>query len=365
LFVYVPSLSGVASGSYSAVVSCDQQVAAIANVSDTDSGASYGGITTPAATWYAPATYDNYYGYYSNIVVQNTTASPINVTVDFFAAGGASPVDTQSATSVPAFASVSFEQQGRTNLANNVVYSARISATGNVAPVVNFYGSGSGAQQFYSYNPFASGVTQMYAPVLFNNYYGFNTSLSVQNIGASSTTITVSYGTGQTQNATLSPNQSVEFYTPSVPGMPSGPAGITGATITSSGQPIVVLVNESSSSNNAASYSGFSNGSTTVRAPSLFRRFFGYNSSITCQNIGGAAATMTLTYAGIGTPRTSPSIAPGGTYEFYQGNDALLSNGFSGAGTITSAQPIVCVVNQSQNENPAVQDLLFAYTGLQ
>jgi hypothetical protein len=363
LEVFVPNLSGLAAGSYAGVVSCDQQAAAIVNYSDADSGASYSGVTSSGTTWFAPALYDNYFSFYSNIVVQNTSASPVNITVEIFAAGSTSPVDTMSASNVPAFASANFEQENRAALTDNVVYSAKITGTGAIAPIVNIYGRGGVGQQIYSYNPFTSGATTMFAPVLFNNYYGFNTSLSVQNIGSAPTNITVTYGTGQVQSTTLNPNQSIEYYTPLVPGMPSGPTGITGATITSSGQPIVALVNESSSTNNAASYSAFASGSTTVRLPSLFRRYFLYNSSVTCQNIGGAAATMTLQYA-VGGSSTSPSIGPGGTHEFYQGNDPALADGTKTAGTVTSAQPIVCVGNQSQDENPTAQDLLFAYNGL-
>ncbi len=359
--IYVPNLS-VTSGTYSAVVSCDQQVAAMVNYSDSDSGASHSGVSSPAQTWYAPATYDNYWGYYSSITVQNATSAAINITVEFFAAGSNTPVDTMTATNVPGYASVSFEQEGRSNLNPNVVYSAKITGTGNIVPIVNIYGSGTTAQQLYSYNPFASGATTLYVPALYNNYWGWNSALSIQNIGTASTTVTVNYGTGQSQSATLSPNQSVEFYTP-LSGVPNG--ALTGATITSTaGQPIVALVNISNNKNNAASYSGFTQGSTTVYAPSLFRRFYQYNSAVTCQNVGSSPTNITLTYSGIVTQRHANNVAVGGIAEFYQGNDSLLTDGWRGSGTITAGQPIACVINQSQDESPLSQDQLFSYNGL-
>jgi hypothetical protein len=370
LYVYTPVLSGLSTGTYSGVVSCDQPVAAIVNFSDTNSGASHAGVTTPGTTWYAPGIYDNYYNYYATIIAQNATSSPVDITVEIYSSAQASPVHTITQSAVPANASASFEMEGLAQLSDNVVYSAKIIGTGNIAPIVTIYGEGPASEQMYSYNPFTGGSTTVYTPVIMNNFYGYNTSLSVQNIGSASTDITVTYGTGQVQNATLSPNQSIEFYTP-VSGIGTGdPLGLTGATIVSTGQPIVALVNESNSLNRAASYSGFAAGSTSVYVPSLFRRYYQYNSSITCQNVGSAAATMTLTYAAPaeGSPATgtttSPSVNPGQTTLFYQPIDPNITDFFSAAGTITSAQPIVCVVNEDQNENPGVFDLLYAYNGI-
>jgi hypothetical protein len=371
LYVYTPLLSGLATGTYSGVVSCDQPVAAIVNFSDTNSGASHAGVTTPGLTWFAPAVYDNYYNYYATIIAQNATSAPVDITVEIYSAAQVAPIHTITQPAVPANASASFEMEGLTQLGDNVVYSAKVIGTGNIAPIVTIYGRAGASEQLYSYNPFTGGSTTVYTPVIMNNFYGYNTSLSVQNIGAASTAITVTYGTGQQQTANLSPNQSIEFYTPAVPGMGTGdPAGLTGATIVSSGQNIVALVNESNSVNRAASYSGFAAGSTSVFTPSLFRRYYEYNSSITCQNVGSAAATMTLTYAppAEGSPATgtttSPSVNPGQTTLFYQPIDTNITDFFSAAGTITSAQPIVCVVNEDQNENPGVFDLLYAYNGI-
>jgi hypothetical protein len=105
LYVYVPDVSGLATGSYSAVVSCDRKVAAVSNFSDPNSGASYSGVAEPGMEWFAPGIYDNYYSYYSNIVVQNASAGPVDITVEIFEPGNTTPVKTQTATAVPANAS--------------------------------------------------------------------------------------------------------------------------------------------------------------------------------------------------------------------------------------------------------------------
>jgi len=367
LFVYTPSLGSLGAGTYSGVVSCDQPVAAVVNFSDADSGASHSGVTTPGTTWYAPGIYDNYFSYYSNIIVQNATAGTVNITVEIFEPGNAVAVKTQTANNVPANASASFEQEAAAELADNVAYSAKITATGNVAPIVNIYGEGGGVDnQLYSYNAFSSGSTTAYAPVIMNAFFGYNTALAVQNIGGSSTAVTVTYGTGQVQTMNVAAGSAASLYTPAS-GVPAG--SLTGAKVESSGQPIVVLVNESNAFNRAASYSGFASGSDEVRAPIVLKRYFDYNSSVTCQNVGGSATTMTLLYAGNGTPTVSPSIAAGATHLFYQPSDTQISDGFIGSATITSsgAVPIVCVVNQDFNEPPldtTIQDQLYAYNGI-
>ncbi len=366
LFVYTPDIGALASGAYSGVVSCDQPVAAVVNFSDSNSGASHNGVAADelATTWYAPGIYDNFFSYYSDIVVQNATSGPINITVEIYAEGNPVAVKTTTINAVAANASVSFEQEGAAELGQDIAYSAKIIGTGNIAPIVNIYGRAGADNQLYSYNPFAAGSTTAYAPVIMNAFFGYNTSLTVQNIGGSTTPITVTYGTGQVQNFNVASNSAVQIYTPST-AVPSG--SLTGVTVVSGGQPIVLLVNESNAYNRAASYSGFAAGGTQVRTPIVMKDYFDYNSSVTCQNVGGSATTMTMAYSGVGPTTVSGSINPGGTFLFYQPSESQLAVGYIGSGTITASQPIVCVANQDQNDPPqntSVQDQLFAYNGI-
>lgn len=365
LYVFTPSVSGLPNGEYSGVVSCDQQVAAVVNWSDPNSGASFEGVDSAdtATTLYAPGIYDNYYNYYSNIYVQNSSSSPINVTVQIFAPGSSSPVATQTFNNLAANASRLFEQEGLAQLNQNVAYSAKIVATGNVAAIVNIYGRAVADNQLYSYNAFKAGSTKAYAPVLMSNYFGYNTSLNIQNLGASSTPYTVTYGTGVVRTGTIAANSSVSLYTPNN-GVPAGT--LTSATIQSGGQPIVVLVNESNVYNRAASYTGFSTGNTKSRAPIVMKAYFNFNTSVTCQNLGASATTMTIDYANTPGTTSSPSIQPGKTHLFYQPSDSNMLNGITSA-TITSGQPIACIVNEDTNTPPlstTVIDNLYAYEGI-
>ncbi|MDP1547604.1 MAG: hypothetical protein Q8L87_16470 [Anaerolineales bacterium] len=363
-FTYVPSIGALASGQYSGVVSCDQQVSAVVNTGSADSGGSYGAVSNTGTTWYAPNAYSNYYNYNTNFVVQNATSSTVDVTVEIINTSGL-VVATQSATGVPAFAYVNFEQAGLAGLSANTSYSAKITGTGALAVESNIYGQGAAVNQLYSYSPFTSGSLIAYTPVIMNNYYGNITALTVQNLGAAIANVTVTYGTGLVQTQDIAPASAYVFYTPSS-GLPTGNSlGLTSATITSN-QNIVALVNEQNSYGRAASYTGFASGSTTVSLPIVMKRYFNYNTSVTCQNVGAAATNMTILYSNAATV-TQTSIPANGTAIFYQPNETGLPDGFNGSATITSSsQPIVCVTNEDQNEGilgTTVHDQLFSYEG--
>ncbi len=361
LYVYVPDLT-LDSGSYSGVVSCSEPVAAVANFSDADSGAAHAGVAAPGTTWYAPGIYNDYYDFYSNVYVQNATGSAVDVTVEIYEAGNATPVATQTATDVPAYASATFEQEGLAGLDAGETYSAKITATGNVAPIVNIYGLDTVDNQLYSYNPFTAGSFTAYVPLVMNNYYGYNTSVNIQNIGTGEAAVTVTYTDGTVDNYSIGSNAAVSLYTPNI--LPAGDV-LYGATITSD-EPIVVLVNESTGYNRAASYTAFAGGSTEVRAPIVMNNYYAFNTSVTCQNIGADDTDMTITYSDSAATSTGTDIAVGDTHLFYQPADGL-ADGYIGSAVITASENIVCVANEDMNMAPeatTIMDQLYSYEGI-
>jgi hypothetical protein len=366
-FTYVPNIVGLANGQYSGVVSCDQPVGAVVNSSSALSGGSYVGVdgSKVGTTWYAPNAFNNYYGYYSNFVVQNATSASVSVNVQIVNSAGV-VVATQTNAAVPAYASANFEQTGLAGLAANQAYSAKITASGNVVVEANIFGSGATAVQLYMYSPFVSGSTVAYAPVIMKGYYGNNTAMTVQNLASTSTVVTVTYGTGLVRTSTVNGNASWVLYTPGEAGLASNL--LTSAKIESSGAPIVALVNESNNYQRAASYTAFATGTSTVRAPIVLKRYYNYNTSITCQNIGGSNTNITVLYSNAASNTTS-NVVPNGTALFYQPGVAALPDGFNGSATITASggMPIVCVINEDMNEGSqgtALMDMQYAYEGL-
>lgn len=377
LYVYVPSDTTVADGAYAGVVSCDQEVAAVANFGDADSGASYSGVSGEdvAMELYAPGIYDNYYGFASDIVAQNATDGAIDITLEIFEPGNTTAVYANTQSAVPAYAFVSWEQEGLTELADDQFYSAKVTGTGNVAAIVNIYGitGTSNDGTLFSYNAFSAGSLTAYAPVVMNAYYGYITALVIQNMGSADASVTVTYsdaGTASDWTGTIAPGAASSLYSadPSF-NIPAGE--LLGATITSD-QPVAVIVNEQTTYNRAGTYSGFPSGATGARAPVVMNAYYSWNSSITCQNIGTGDASMTIAYAGAGAPagtfapQQGTAITAGAVGLFYQPDDITAAD-WVGSATIASDQPVVCVVNQDQNMAPQStqsMDQLYAYNGI-
>jgi len=358
-FVYVGNLS-IPSDAYSAVVSCDVNVAAVANFSGSGgaSAASYGGVASAntAMAISLPGVYKSYHGYTSNVVVQNVGSSAADITLKIYAPGNPTPVAQATQSSVAPNAAAHFDQGTMMGLSDGL-YSAKVESTQPVAAIVNIWNS---AGQQYSYTGVVSGSTVVYAPVLMNNYHGFNTALTVQNLSGATTVVTVTYSSGKVSTANIAANSSQLFYTPNE-GLPNWWLG--SARIESGSGQIVALVTESDANNRAASYLGFAAGGTTANAPIVLKEYHGYSSSITCQNIGAAATDITVTYSN-GVSETRSGVPVNGTALFYQPNNTSLPSGFNGSAVATALQDIVCVVNENQVTNPTKLDFLLTYEAI-
>lgn len=365
--IFTPSLT-VSAGAYSAVVSCDKEVAAVVNFSDPNSGASHNGIAAPAGTWFAPNIYDNYYGYYTNVYAQNATSAALDITLEIYKAGQVAPVYSNTKSAVPAYSSVVWEQEGLTELDNNASYSAKIYSTGNIASVVNVYDAASKGIQLYSYNPFTAGADVVYVPMLYNNYYGFNTELKIQNVDTADAIVHIEYSNGTTKDVTIAPNSGVAYYTPGV--LPVSWSSPYSAVVTSTNsKKIVVVVNQSNAVGAASTYNGLDAGSETVFTPVLYNKYYTFNTEVTCQNVGGASTDITITYNNTGLPtaptNTVTGVAAGKTAKFYTPSHVTV-NTYKGSGVITStgSVPIACVVNEGSSDTSHLWDSQYTYNGV-
>jgi hypothetical protein len=369
--IYTPTVTGFPSGTFAGVVSCDQPVATVVNFSDPNKGDTYVGTTNPANTMYVPTTYKDYYDYFTTFRIQNASTSPQNVTVQYFAPGATSPTASSQVNLGPS-GSATVDQSAVTQLLPNVSYSAKVIGSNPLAVTVSIYGQAGTpvASQLYAFSSFASGATTVYAPSIMRNYYGYNTATTIQNIGASAANVRLTYSNGTVRtNATLLPNSSwvvLDFNESTLA------ANVLYASKIESlnSQPLIVTVNESTpSTNRASTYEGLSVGGKTLVAPIVYKRFYKYNSSLTCQNVGTAATNVRISYSGtaISNKTVLTNLGPGKSGLIYQPAEPGLANGYSGSATITADQNIVCVTNQDQNEAPEStlsKDLLFAYDAI-
>jgi subtilase family protein/lamin tail-like protein len=133
--------------------------------------------------------------------------------------------------------------------------------------------------------------------------------------------------------------------------------------VRSFGTTIVSVVNEHQGLGaraEAMSYVGFAEGATTVWAPNVVRRFFGYHTPIIMQNLGTATASVTARFVpfdGGAATVASRTIQPGQSQFIEPNIEPGLVDGRQYAVTLTSTQPIAVVVN-TQNDGPSVQNPL-------
>ncbi len=138
-------------------------------------------------------------------------------------------------------------------------------------------------------------------------------------------------------------------------------------------QPIIVTVNESRVGTKlATTYEGFTAGARKLVAPIVMKNYYGYNSSITCQNIGNGPATISVSFKGtagntsVNVPLTQKVANLGINLSavIAQHLESSLPANFIGSATIESTQDIICVVNQSDQNQETTKDLLYAYNAL-
>jgi hypothetical protein len=227
-----------------------------------------------------------------------------------------------------------------------------------------------------------------------NNYFGFVSSINVQNNGTGAVNVNVTFSDGKVvSNPSVGAGQTWSTFLPDVAGLSSGnTGGALAATVDivspAAGASVVVLVNTSNLTDaSLASYNGVNSGATTVYAPASNAKAFGANfdffTSVTCQNLGTAATDLTYAFNGVNTlngnspvatsvqmsavPGAPATLAPGAAYVLLLNQPIDASNsllGFNGATTVTASSNVACVINQNRGKplpSALGQDNLGAY----
>ena len=137
------------------------------------------------------------------------------------------------------------------------------------------------------------------------------------------------------------------------------PAGFNGSLVVSSDQPVAAIANVLTTDYlGGASYSSFSSGAVTVTLPNINKNNYGLDTWFNVQNIGSSDATVNVSYAP-GSCTAQVTVKPNSSKTVDQSVDACLPNGFVGAATLTSNQPIVATAMQIQRTGKMV----IAYRG--
>ena len=359
----------------STVIAASQDVAVVVENQDGVSHShAYNGIAASdplnpdwgqvGTTLYAPVIMNDYYGWDSFVSLLNAGSATADGNIKYYGPDGTT-VYTDPFLLSP-------NERLRTTYwggEQNTLYSARIVSDQPLAAVV--FQQNVDYTVYLAYNCLSAGASPVYAPLIMNNYYGWDTSINVQNTSSYVASVTIEYyeqdGTlvASYDNRSIPPYASRSYYSPSEEGLPDDFIGT--ARITSN-QPVAVIVNQSSphggSQTRGMSYNGTSTGSTYVALPDVLNYYGSENekwvSSVNVQNLSTIYPTdVTLRYQGsYVTERINPRGFVSFYVPYYWGMDSL-----RGPATVSSdSQPVAVVVNHSSITYPTV-DLARSYNG--
>jgi hypothetical protein len=260
---------------FSAVVTSDQQVAVTVIEENTDVMFAYSGFIATSVYPVLPLINANNSGYITGINVQNAGSTDTDVTITYTpSSDGALCTETQtvlagqSATfALYAFAGVSLPGM-TTDCAAGEKFIGSAKVTGNTATedltaVVNQLKPGVNGEAYGAFNADAA-TGSVVLPLIMNANSGYWTSISIINVGATTTTVTcifTPYGIVDlpTPTAILDPNEGVSFLQAAADEFGTTKY-IGSATCDAPGGQIVAVVNElgpSASDDQLLVYEGF------------------------------------------------------------------------------------------------------------
>jgi hypothetical protein len=204
---------------------------------------SYAGATTGTLVSNAPLLFKNYNGWVAGAQVVNMSNTAITVTATLHNRDDNLTYGLPPQTLAPN-QSYFYDLATVTALPDGFVGSGVFTATGPAAVTVQEVNAGQNAGMGYS--GFSTGTTNISIPLIFKESNGWNTGVQVQNLGTIDTNVTITYtlpsGFTVGETSLVTAGKSVTFYQPANAGLQSGLTGA--AMVTSTGQPIVAIVNE-------------------------------------------------------------------------------------------------------------------------
>ncbi len=179
-----------------------------------------------ASAMYAPQLMKDYYEWNSYLSVQNTSNSPVTVQVTYKDKAGEDLPDATETATIASYSNTIFYQSSNPELPSDFIGAAKVTVTepadAKIAAVVNFFNSGSdsGTSQFHSYNGLNTGATKLLMPRVVRRFYGYNSGITLQNIGEVDTTITITFNFAEEsytyQSDPISPSTALVLYLPNV-----------------------------------------------------------------------------------------------------------------------------------------------------
>lgn len=349
---WLPGVSGVPAGKYSAVISSDQPIAAVSTHTNYSVGIadSYNGMGAGASTLYVPYVYRGLNDWFTEMTVQNCDASlPAEIFVTIDGEGLGSPV-TYSAGTVQPNRAYTFDTSGNTfsALGSSFKGSAVITSTPTIdlAGEVNEIRVGGSTHVMTSFRALTSADagSLILLPSLYKHFGNlWRSGIQIQNTSDSATaSVTITFrldpgvlsgGPWTRSGVTIDPQEAYQFYLPgdTVDGGGTLPDGFKGsATIEASGANVsAMVIHTNYPADVAEGYIGLppSAGTSHLSTPSLYKNFgsgsYIWRSGIKVQNVSTTdPVTVDFTFtADPGCPGggtlSNVVIDPGAAFEFY------------------------------------------------
>jgi hypothetical protein len=314
------------------------------------------GFNSGSTSFGLPLVACNNNGFNTFFSIQNAGSADANVTVTYIpgGAGLAGKTDVvvlhvgQSKTFDQAVASTSGTKTCNDLKDGSGKFVGAASITSD-QPIVadGYYLNTTTYQALSGFNGFSAGATTVVAPLIMANNSNYWSSIQIQNFGSGPTNVTIKYGTNQVSGGytptndtcpALAAHQSCTKLQSGGQWLPATKKYVGSATITSSSQPIVVLINIVNLSGGATNtkmdaYDGFdpSVATNTLDMPLMMSNNGGWFTSFQMMNVGTGSCAVKATYSANTAGAFSPvaetfTLAVNATKTVFQ-NGASPNNG--------------------------------------
>lgn len=336
-----------------------------------------------ATKMYAPQVMRLFYGYGSYISVQNTsTTSSTTVTITYKDRAGVDVPGATESRTIPANTNHIFYQNDNTGLplgSNGFVGAATISSSGGIpiAVTTEFYASGADftTAQLHSYNGFSAGANKLLIPRFVRNYYGYNTGITIQNVGGGATTVQIKFntvaGTSYTYNSGSIPvGAALALYLPDVDeldpmeSLPLNQSYGNAIVQAAPGGSVVAIVNEDNRGGvskgyvvpenrigQGSTYNAFADGAqaNTAFFPQVTDKAGGvFSGGFQFSNTTDVDGTCDIEWAN--TPsafQNDLALVKNGTISIYAPNHPPVPDGFNASVKVTCTVPIIGIANMA------------------
>lgn len=317
------------------------------------------------------------------IAVQNALDNDVQVNIQYYDRDTGSEIVAAAQTiDILAHSATVIYPETNANLPQTFYGSAKISAvdtTAKIAAIVNFYNTATDYQtsQLQSYNAFIEGASTLYAPRIVRKFYGYNSGISIQNVGTVPTTLTLhfSFANGTPYSYTtglIQPSASYIVYVPNISELApvdAFPMSQRYASVevvaNAAGAKIVGITNidnrglAADNNGEAVPLENIGKGATVNMAlegnatSNLFftqvaKRISGFSGGIVISNTTDVAGTCDLTFAGQpGATMTAVTLPANGQISLFLPNNPNLPDGFNASVKAVCTQNVFGTYNFS------------------